>query len=102
MGYQPADLLKSLLPKRWVVDVNTEWLEQRFRRVRATGLEQGEILWNECFPFVFVHSIEREDQKLAEDVAVAIKTRMDEVRDIRPAPAIAVGQIDGVAVVFFV
>jgi hypothetical protein len=46
-----------------------------------------------------VHPIESKNQKLAENVTVAIKPGVDEVRNIGPTPTITLRHFDRVAVI---
>src|SRR4029078_5732120 len=61
-----------------------------------------QIFWHETLSLVFVHAIKREHQELTEDVTVAIKSCVNEVQNVRPATAIDVRPVDGIAVIFFI
>ena len=96
--YKAFNLLKPLLPKRRVVDVYAERLEQRLRRADPRPQEREYSARSFALSLYIRKALVREWRRRS----CSSKARVDEVRDIRPTPAVAVGHVDGGTVVFAV
>ena len=77
-----------------IAGIETEWRQKLGVMLGAARGEHREIAFGKAIRRVFVHSVERIHQAIAERISVDVERRMDEVRDVGPERLIAGLELD--------
>src|SRR3954452_11570895 len=91
---QPLDLREARVPAVVSRDVEPDAGQLVLRGCRAADREEVEIGADERVAVVAVARVEGQTREVREHVRVGVEARVDEVRDVRPAEAIALRQLD--------
>src|SRR5581483_8903864 len=81
-------------PRLRVAKVDAERREQLLRRTRRAAREEVEVRRREGLRILAIPRHERERDEVRERVRVRVEADVDEVRDVRPAEAVAVRQLE--------
>src|SRR6202035_2538984 len=97
VGQLSLDEVKPGVPEARVGQVDADDPRQLLGAFRAAGSEQLEVAGNELGAGLLVALIDRQRQQLPVGVGVDVAGAADEVRDVGPPGAVALGQLDRVA-----
>src|ERR1700722_2864697 len=97
LGELALDQVQPCLPEAGIGEVHTDDLPQLLRAARATCGEQLQIAGHHLLAQLLVAVVDGESQELTVGVGVDVAGAADEVRDIGPPGAVALGQLDRVA-----
>ena len=82
-----------------MVQIDAHRRQKIDRQTAAAGGQQIQILRNEGPALLTIPPVERQYQEVTEHIGIAVKGRLDEMGNVRPAPAVRFGQLYRLAVV---
>src|SRR5438132_8184381 len=91
------DEIQPRVPEAGVGEVDADQLDQLLRAARTPGREHLEVSGHELGAGLLVALVHRQREQLAVGIRVHVARAADEVRDVGPPRAVAVGQLDRVA-----
>src|SRR5258708_27399054 len=91
----PLDHAQTALPERRLAGVKSERFQQLRVMLGAAGCQHRKVALRKTLVGLFVDSVERVHQAVAERIGVDVERRMNEVADIDPEGLVACLQADG-------
>ena len=90
-------IVEPAVPEAGVGEIDADDPAERLGRVRTAARQQLEVRRHELGAALLVLAVHGEREQLAVRVRVHVPGRADEVRDVRPPRAVALGDLDRVA-----